>query len=252
MSVLEQYPELFSLLIVGVGFVVAHLLSRWSKSGLALMENGLRHVSPQRAELSTRTERAVVRIVYYSVLGLFILLATRSLGVQLVGQWLDSLIVFIPRLLLGGAIIFAGYLLGTVARSLVASLVAPGSRQLVPQLVQYLVVTAAVITGLGQMSVDISFLAMLIIVVVGALLGSLSLAFALGSRDVVANMLSRRELDRFRVGDRISVADVEGRIVEITRTGVVLDRDEGLTYIPASRFASSIVVQRPDESPPDG
>lgn len=247
MSVLQQYPEFVSLLIVVGGFVLAVLLSRWSKTGLALIESGLRHVAPHRAELSPRTERAVGRIVYYSVVGLFILLATRSLGAQLVGQWLDSLIVLIPRLLLGGAIIFAGYLLGSAARSLVANIVAPGASQLLPRLVQYLVITAAVITGLGQMAVDITFLATLVIVLLGALLGSLSLAFALGSRDVVANMLSRRELDRYKIGDRLSIEGVEGNIVEITRTGVVLDGDYGLTYIPASRFSTSIVVQLPEE-----
>lgn len=251
MSVLQQYPELVSLLIVVGGFILAVVLSRWSKTGLALLESGLRRVSPQRASISPRTERAVGRFVYYSVVGLFILLATRSLGAQLVGQWLDSLIVFIPRLLLGGAIIFAGYLLGTVARSLVANLVAPGASQLLPQLAQWLVITAAVITGLGQMAVDISFLATLVIVLVGAVLGSLSLAFALGSRDLVANMLSRRELDRYKIGDRLSIESVEGSIVEITRTGVVLDSDYGLTYIPASRFASCIVVQLQDDERPN-
>lgn len=251
MSVLQQYPELVSLLIVVGGFILAVVLSRWSRTGLELIENALRRISPHRAELSPRTERAVGRIVYYSVVGLFILLATRSLGAQLVGQWLDTLIVFIPRLLLGGAIIFAGYLLGTVLRSLVANMVAPGASQLLPQLAQWLVITAAAITGLGQMGVDISFLATLVIVLLGALLGSLSLAFALGSRDVVANMLSRRDLDRYKIGDRLSIESVEGHIVEITRTGVVLDTDYGLTYVPASRFANAIVVLLPAEEQPD-
>ena len=251
MNILQQYPELVSLLIVVGGFILAGFLARWSKTGLALMENGLRRVAPHRAELSPRTERAVGRIIYYSVIGVFILLATRSLGAQLVGQWLDSLILFIPRLLLGGAIIFAGYLLGTVTRSLVANVVAPGASQLLPQLAQYLVVTAAVITGLGQMAVDISFLATLVIVLVAALLGSLSLAFALGSRDMVANMLSRRELERYRIGDRLSIEGVEGHVVEITRTGVVLDSDFGLTHVPAARFANAIVVQLADEERAD-
>ena len=242
MTLIQQYPELIAIVIVGLGFVAAYFLAKWSGIAVGLFEAALRRVSPQRADLSPGVERAIARTVYYVTLGFFILLAVRSLGVHLLGEWLDAVIVYIPRLLLGGAIIFGGYLLGSVVRSLVANIVAPGTGQMLPKLAQYLVVIAAIITGLGQMAVDVSFLATLTVLVLGALLGSLSLAFALGSREVVANMLSRRELERYQVGDVVRIENAEGRIVELTRTGVLLEAEEGLIYVPASRFASSIVV----------
>lgn len=242
MAVIQQYPELIAIVFVGLGFVVAHFLARWSASAVGLFEAAMHRVSPQRADLSPGVERGIARTVYYLTLGFFILLAIRSLGVHLLGEWLDAVIVYIPRLLLGGAIIFGGYLLGAVVRSLVANITDPASGQMLPKLAQYLVLIAAIITGLDQMAVDVSFLATLTVLVLGALLGGLSLAFALGSRDVVANMLSRRELDRYQVGDRVRIENAEGRIVEVSRTGVLLEAEEGLTFVPASRFASSIVV----------
>lgn len=242
MAVIQQYPELIAIVFVGLGFVVAHFLARWSASAVGLFEAAMHRVSPQRADLSPGVERGIARTVYYLTLGFFILLAIRSLGVHLLGEWLDAVIVYIPRLLLGGAIIFGGYLLGAVVRSLVANITDPASGQMLPKLAQYLVLIAAIITGLDQMAIDVSFLATLTVLVLGALLGGLSLAFALGSREVVANMLSRRELDRYQVGDRVRIDNAEGRIVEVSRTGVLLEADEGLTFVPASRFASSIVV----------
>lgn len=242
MTLLQQYPELAAIFIVGVGFLVSHYLARWSGAGIRLLENSLRQVAPQRAGLSADVERALSRTIYYTVLGLFMLLAIRSLGFEVLGQWLDSVIIYVPQVLLGAAIIFGGYVLGIVVRGLVANIVAPGTSRLLPRLAQYLVVIAAVITGLAQMAIDVSFLATVTLLVIGAMLGGLSLAFALGAREVVANMLSRRELDRYQVGDRLRIDDAEGRIVELSRTGVLLEGPDGLTYVPASRFASSIVI----------
>ena len=99
--------------------------------------------------------------------------------------WLDAIIIYIPRLLLGLIIIVGGYMLGLLARSLATNLLEPQAGQLLPRLTQYLVVIVAVVTGLNQMAIDVSFLATLTTVVLGALLGSLSLAFALGARGLV-------------------------------------------------------------------
>jgi len=244
-ALLQQYPEIIALLIAATGFFVAYLVSRGVISGLELLEKQLhRFVHASEGMFQTTASRnTLARLVYYVVLGFFLLLALRSLGFTVLGEWLDLIIVYIPHLLLGAVIILGGYLLGILARSLLSNLMAPDASQLLPQLTQYLVVIAAVVTGLGQMAIDVSFLATLTLVVLGTLLGSLSLAFALGSRDLVANMLARRELERFHVGDHLQVDDVHGQLVELTPTGVVLEAGGQLIHIPASRLTGSIVIQ---------
>jgi len=242
---IQQHPEIVALIIALAGFLVAYLASRGAMSSIDIIEHQIHrqrreaHLEPQ-----TPTNRATLkRVIYYTVLGFFFLLAVRSLGENIFGGWLDLVIVYIPRALLGAVIILAGYLLAILSRSLVTSLMPATSSPLVPQLTQYLVVITAVVTGLGQMAVDVSFLETLTLMFFGLLLGSLSLAFALGSRDLVANLLARREVSRFQIGDYLQVQGVEGKLIELTRTGVVLESRDQRFHIPAALLNSSIVIQ---------
>lgn len=241
---LTQYPEVVSIVVALLGFVAAGLLATWFGRALNLMERGVRKLSPQRADqLATLTPRTVIqRIVYYATLVFFLLLAIRILDIAAVSQGLDLVLGYLPQILIGGTIIVAGYLLGILTHSLVLSFQQPAQGELLPRLAQAVVVTTAVMTGLEQMSVDITFLTYMIVILMAALLGGLSLAFAIGSRQIVANLLSRRDLERYRVGDVIRIGQIEGTIIDFTRTGVVLESAEGTVTVPAVRFLESEVT----------
>jgi len=143
---------------------------------------------------------------------------------------------------IGSIIIVVGYLLGILVYSLVAGLAQPTDGELLARVAQTVVVITAVITGLEQMAIDVSFLTNVLVIVMAAVLGGLSLAFAIGSRQLVANLLSRRDLARYRVGDVIRIGDLEGRIIDFTRTSVVLESADGKVNVPAVRFLESEVT----------
>jgi small-conductance mechanosensitive channel len=111
-----------------------------------------------------------------------------------------------------------------------------------PRLVQVLVITVAILTGLAQTAINISFITDMIVILLGFFFGGLSLAFALGSRQLVENLLARRALDRYRIGDHVRLNDTQGRIIEILGTAVVLESSEGVITVPCARFVDSEVV----------
>jgi small-conductance mechanosensitive channel len=77
-------------------------------------------------------------------------------------------------------------------------------------------------------------------IVVGSVLGGAALAFGLGGRDWVANVLSAHYVERlYQTGQTIRVRDIEGRIVRITETAVILECAEGEVALPASEFSSN-------------
>tara|TARA_R110002072_G_scaffold36301_3_gene107000 strand:- start:33049 stop:33987 length:939 start_codon:yes stop_codon:yes gene_type:complete len=232
----HQYPEVSALLIALIGFLAAYVTRKLANSVLEQL-----HLRVHEKHGIVDSMRFMPRAVFYLVLGFFLLLALRTLGVTELGSFLDEMILFLPRVLLGAGIILAGYLLGILARNLVSRLLASQS-QIIPQLTQYLIFVAAIVTGLNQMAIDVSFLETVIVVILGTLLASLSLAFALGSQNLVANLLARRNFQHYKVGDWISFEGVEGQISELTNTDVVLKTDEGLVIIPARKLSESIVV----------
>lgn len=247
-DVLTSNPELLAVLIAVAGFIAANFLARITERLLMRLDGYLRRRASARLEqVDLRVLRQALRgLVYYGVLVFFLLLAMRTLSVTVVQEWLDLLLQQVPQLILGGLIILAGYFVGVVMRSVLAGLIGVSNEHIAPRLVQMLVVTAAVLTGLAQTAIDISFISNVLVILVAFFFGGLSLAFALGSRQLVENLLARRALDRYRIGDRVRLNDVEGRIVEILSTAVVLETSDGTTTVPASRFIDADVTLLPE------
>jgi small-conductance mechanosensitive channel len=99
-------------------------------------------------------------------------------------------------------------------------------------------------TGLQHMGLDVSFIGQLLILVLGAGIGGLALAFALGARRHVANLVAHAMVARYRPGDRIRIGDIEGVVIEVHRVGVDLVTDEGVVTVPAALFADRPVLRR--------
>jgi len=73
--------------------------------------------------------------------------------------------------------------------------------------------------------------------VLGVVLAGFSLAFGLGARQVVANLIASHALQRqFAVGQRARIGGIEGEILEFTPTSVILATGEGRVTVPAGRF----------------
>ncbi len=246
-------PEVFAILIAVAGIVMAGLLARLTERWLMKLEGYLRRRAPSRLEqIDLSLLRRVVRsVVYYGTLVVFLLLALQTLSISLVRNWMDGLLEYVPQFILGGLIILSGYLIGTVTRSVVAGLMGVSSDHLMPRLVQVLVITVAILTGLAQTAINISFITDMIVILLGFFFGGLSLAFALGSRQLVENLLARRALDRYRIGDHVRLNDIQGKIIEILGTAVVLESSEGVITVPCARFVDSEVVLISEEQAQD-
>lgn len=241
---LSNNPEVLAVIIALAGFIIANVLAHFTERLLMGLDGYLRRRVPSRLEhIDLASLRQALRnLVYYGSLVFFLLLALQTLSITVVREWLDLLLQYVPQLILGGLIILSGYFIGVVVRGLVAGLMSVSSDHLAPRLTQALVVIAAVLTGLAQTSIDISFISNVLVILVAFFFGGLSLAFALGSRQLVENLLARRALDRYRIGDYVRLNRVEGKIIEILGTAVVLETPEGIITLPTSRFADSEVL----------
>ena len=243
-DLVRNNPEILAILIAILGFLAAGLLSRLMDRWLISLEGYLRHRVPERLEhLDLKGLRQVLHAAaYYGTLVIFLLASLQTLSISVVKEWLTLLLQYVPQFILGALIILSGYLVGVVIRSLLAGLMGVKSDHLVPRFAQLLVVTTAVLTGLAQTSIDISFISNVMVMLLAFFFGGLSLAFALGSRQLVENLLARRALDRYRIGDMVRVNETEGKIIEILSTAVVLEAEHGLLTVPTATFVNSEIL----------
>lgn len=242
-SLLNNYPELFAILLILAGFAAGAVLSRVVAKLLQLLNEWVRRRLPSVTVASVRTEVFIQRLVYYLTIAVFLLFALRVLGIGELSNLLDLAIVFIPGLVSGAIIILLGYLVSVFVYHAVFNSPWSGNNQLVARSAQLVVVTIALLTGLSQMSVDVSLIGQALVVIMLVTLGGMALAFALGSGSYVSNVLARRVFRDFAIGDHIRIGDMEGTILEFKQTSVLIQTDEGVAVVPATTFADSIVVR---------
>lgn len=238
--------ELIAILILVLGAIIARLASVAAGAVLGFLDRRTaRFATTDKSLISPRLISISRAIVFWLIVILAISYSLRMLGVGGLSTMLTAVIVFVPQLLVGFTIVVAGHIAGLLMSHFVANLSEDiTTTSLGPRLVYGAIVIVAVVMGLQHVNVDISFITQLMLIVVAIAGGGLMLAFAIGARQHVANLLARRELSRLAVGDRIRVDSVEGEIVDLHATGLDVTTDEGVVSVPAARLAETHVLRR--------
>jgi small-conductance mechanosensitive channel len=94
------------------------------------------------------------------------------------------------------------------------------------------------VTAADQLGIHSTLLTVVVATAVGAVLGGATLAFGLGSRVAVSNIVAIFYLLKtYRVGQTVRIGDIEGEIVEITQTGVFIASPTGRVLVPGRCFS---------------
>lgn len=238
-------PQLLSgVAILLVGWLLANVLSRLARrlsQGVDFIFNRIVRVDTAGGEqLKNSYIRIVERIVFWVTILFFIAVSANVLGWTLFSRWMDSVVAYIPGLLTGILIMMAGFLLGGLTRSAImtASLRA-GIEQssLMARSAQIIVIFSSIIIGVEQIGLNVDFLSTLIVVIAGTILAGASLAFSLGSKTLIANLLGAQSARKHcRQGEVITIGDTTGEILEVTQQSIVLDTGHGRAVVPAKLF----------------
>jgi len=244
-QIIAATPQLLiALAVLVLGWFVAQLLRLATRKlirGLdSLWSSG--DADDNAAQLRTKRTQAIIagNLVFWVTLIFFIATAANLAGWQMLSNWMDSIVVYLPNLVSGLLIILAGYLVSNVVRKGVVSAAdSAGMPQgtVLARITQVVVIFTTLLIGIEQIGIDVDFLTNVVIVVVGVLLGGAALAFGLGARGLVANLIGAQYLRKHcRIGEFMRIGDIEGSIVEVTQTCVVLDTEYGRAVIPARLF----------------
>ncbi len=169
-----------------------------------------------------------------------ILLVTDILGLTILTKWFQSIIQYIPNIFAAILIVFAAIMLGNLVSDLIRSTSKRTGLQYsstLVRIVRFLFLFMAIIIALDQIGIEISLLIDIIDIVLAALLFGAALAFGLGSRTSISNILACYYVRKsYKEGDEIQIGKARGKIFKIGTTNVVLDNEKGQVTIPAKEF----------------
>ncbi|MDE0446657.1 MAG: mechanosensitive ion channel [Spirochaetaceae bacterium] len=237
-----------ALLLAGV--VLAYVVRGVSRR---LIRRLARFVSAREArrgranELRRFADETIGRVLFWTVLLLFALPATETLGVPVVSAWFGGAARYLPQLFAALLIVFGGSIAGrlladVIARAAPTTGIAHGAT--LARLAQIATLTVSVLVAVDQAGLSVGFLTDVLLLVLGGGMLAGAITFGLGARATVANILACSQVQKtYRVGHRIRVGDHQGEIVATTATAVVLESDEGRVSVPAAIFDRMVSVR---------
>jgi small-conductance mechanosensitive channel len=245
-----------AVLIMLVGLVAAAIFGRLARKLVAKSARWLGSLQPGGVSLPhfDRVEAAVGRAVYWLVIVCAVMAATETLGLPVVTAWLSGVATFLPRIAVAILIVALGTVAARVTRHVVTSTASAAnvtSAERMGRVTEMALLLGTALVAIEQLGIEISFLKATLLILLGGLLLGAALAFGFGGRDLVANILSAHYVHRlYQVGQHVRIDGVEGRIVRITETSVILECAEGDVSIPARTFAdsrSTLIVRKGGE-----
>jgi small-conductance mechanosensitive channel len=228
--------------------VVTHVLERLARQRVARTSAIDSRV--QQSKTYQSAPAVVAAIIYFMVLMFFFAAAIEALGLPAISNVLSLVTAYLPRVLAAAMIVFVGLWAGDFVNSMMQR--ATGLKildyaPLAGRALQVLIGVVFLIIAVGQLGIDSTVLVITLAIVFASAFGAAALAFGLGARTTVGNIIASRYVKRaYRPGDTVKIGDFQGQVTEITDTAVMFDSADGRIMVPAERFAedASLLLKR--------
>ena len=244
-----------AVIIVLIGHFIARLLSFLADRLVKNIGRVVPIPTVQSQLTPSRTEpsaRLISKIIYWIILFFAVTIATEVIGLPVLTTWLGGIAGYLPKILIAVLITVCGIVGGIFLREIIVSAAhSAGFRYgtVLGTLAQYTVVVITILIAIDHVGIEVSFLTGIVMVILAAgFLGS-ALAFGLGARAFVSDILAVHYLKKiYQVGQTVRIGEFEGRIAQITTVSVLLDAPEGQVCVPAKQFAEMISLLPREES----
>lgn len=240
-----------ALVVFFLGVFLANLLSTLLKRVLSSLGvdslgkklNDIDFMQENRIEV--KLSIILCKALYFLVMMVFLIASTDILGVPVISTFVGNILDYFPKFLSAIAIVLIGVfvsdMIGKLVLTTCQSLGIP-SAKIISAVVFYLLLVTIIVSALAQASIDTSFLASNLTVIVGAGALAFAIGYGLASRDLASNYLAGfYNKNKVRVGDEIIMEGTRGKVVLIDSNSIVLQTHESAIIFPLSKLTTQKV-----------
>jgi small-conductance mechanosensitive channel len=244
-------PKLLgAMLVLLIGWLFARLVravvERSIRAGLdAVLERTGIAQTLERTAIATPPSAIVGQVLFWLIMIGFIMASSNILGMTAVAGAIARIFGYIPSVLSAALVLAAGVFLARFVGNVVTSGAEAASLSYAKGLGAVastsITVMVAVVT-LEQLGVDTQILITVITVTVAALVAGMSLAFALGARDVVRGILAGHYLRQsLPEGSPVEVAGERGVVEQVGPVSTVFRDGERSRSVPNTRLLEEVM-----------
>ena len=235
---IDLAPNLLAaVLILGIGYVIARVLAKvvtamCEKIGLqtAVERSGLAD-SMKNAGIGRSLPAIIGVIIFWLLMSVWIMAAFKVLGLVAVSEAMQSVVAYIPRLLIATAVVVIGLLVASFLRGVVATSadrVGISYSEHLANACYYVLALITFLAAASHLQLEVELLKDMVLIAFGALALGFGLAFGLGGRDVMGGILSGYYLrQRFESGDHVTIGELEGTVREVGPVSTIVETQEG-------------------------
>ena len=223
-NALEIFPNAVAFLsLLILGWVLAHTIKivirkifHWFNS---LFQKNAHHSNRIHTKNRSVYSNIIERITFWAILLFFFAAASNLLGLKIFSGLLKESLHYLPNLVTGIFIISFGFFIGNLVKTALLSAdksISEDSSLPIAQIVQFLIIFSAIIIGTEQIGLNVQLLSNLLMLALGVLLAGGALAFGLGAKTLVANIIGSQYIRKHcRLGETITLCIIKGSILEI-------------------------------------
>ncbi|OIO52900.1 hypothetical protein AUJ46_06525 [Candidatus Peregrinibacteria bacterium CG1_02_54_53] len=183
----------------------------------------------------------ILALLLAAFIGVYTLkLSSDVIGLIWLSTFFSTIAGYLPNLVTAFIILIIG---GLGARFLHATTVqviqrvGTGHENTLGNIVHWIIFVLVSLFALGQLGLDLSFLATNLSIMVAVLIGLMGLGCIIGARPFLENFFLCRQLKgTFGIGTTVEIDEKRGVVREFTATSVVLEHDGKRTVLSASHF----------------
>lgn len=205
----------------------------------------------QDNNINLKPSLIISQVVYYTLLLIFLIMATDILQMTVVSQLIKDLISYIPSLVTALLLVILGLVIANILKKIIVSVcksVGIPSSNLIGNFIFYFVFLTALITALAQAKIDTDFIKNNISILLSGGVAAFAIGYGLASKDMMSNFLasfySRRH---FNVGDTVKIGDTIGKIVYTDNSCVKIQSVEKLVIVPLHKLMKDEVEILPSD-----
>lgn len=245
---------LMAIVVILIGFLIAKLIQKLVRRFILFLSKSVNQ-RLQEGSLNVDFKGSatfVAATFFWIIITISLLIAIRILSLDFFSEWFDKIVSYLPNILAAVVIIFIGLISGRLLGNLIhaaASRTGVANGKFLGKTIRYLIVFVAIVIAVGQLGVNIVFLTNLFIIVLASLLFGASLAFGLGAKTSVSNILGSYYVRKsHQLGTTIRLGDLEGTIIKITDHAISLETSDGLVVVPAKEFNETRITIIKDQA----
>lgn len=255
-KVVTFMPDLIvALLFLLVGWIISSLIKRFLNKSLIkigfntfLDKLGLDQLL-KKMDINVQGSQVVASIISTFILLIFLLAALDIVGLKMLSGLIDTLALFLPKLLAALAVLLCGFFVAQIVFNgvkIAAKNTGVDYGRSVAEVCRGIIIVITVSLSITQLDIDVSLLNNILSVVIASVGLAAAISLGIGTKSMAQEIVAGVYLrEMYQIGDNIVVKEVTGTLVSIgSVASKVMAEEESIVTVPNTFLLANKVTKQ--------